>query len=334
MPHVRNDHGKILQTVSLVLLTIATLYLPAHAQDSNNVNQHLDAAKQIAGTEWATAAQFLCSPADEVEDRLPPVQRKESDALREPMKVFDNLYFIGEKADANWVITTSEGMILIDSGPAETVESILMAGLKKLSLDPSKIKYVLIAHEHADHYGGSKYLQDHYPDLHIAMSEQAWQALERTTGRSGAQQAPPPKRDMVLVEGSPVTLADIQVNPVYIPGHTQGSMGFIFPVRDGQTTHVIGLFGSTMLSAPKRASISQLRQYVASIDHWADITRNSGVDVELPNHPIFDGLFTKFERLKTRKAGDPHPLVVGETAYQRYVGVLSECMKAQIGRRE
>jgi hypothetical protein len=57
------------------------------------------------------------------------------------------------------------------------------------------------------------------------------------------------------------------------------------------------------------------------------------VDVEIAHHPIMDDTFVRMDRLRTRKPGEPHPFVVGQAAYQRYLTVLSDCMKAQIARR-
>ena len=57
------------------------------------------------------------------------------------------------------------------------------------------------------------------------------------------------------------------------------------------------------------------------------------VDVELMNHPIMDRAFERMEELKARKAGQEHPFVVGQASYQNWVGVMSECAKAQIARR-
>ena len=55
-------------------------------------------------------------------------------------------------------------------------------------------------------------------------------------GRGPAPAAAPPKRDANLEEGAQ-SLGDVTVRAVAVPGHTPGSMGFIFPVVDrGQST--------------------------------------------------------------------------------------------------
>src|SRR5258708_26570127 len=98
--------------------------------------------------------------------------------------------------------------------------------MKKVGLNPGDIRYVMITHEHVEHIGGAKYLQEHYPSLHIAMSAIGWDSMK--------QPAPPlqpqdvPKRDLVLKEGVSLTLGGESVTPVATPGHADVVFGLIF----------------------------------------------------------------------------------------------------------
>lgn len=56
---------------------------------------------------------------------------------------------VGQTEYSVWAVTTSEGIIVVD-------------GMKKLGLDPARIKYAIVSHAHADHSGGAKYLQEHF----------------------------------------------------------------------------------------------------------------------------------------------------------------------------
>jgi metallo-beta-lactamase class B len=58
-----------------------------------------------------------------------------------------------------------------------------------------------------------------------------------------------------------------------------------------------------------------------------------GVDVELQNHPIFDNTPARLAALAARESGDPHPFVMGADRYQRFWGIVSECMQADIIRK-
>src|SRR6185295_9681396 len=70
----------------------------------------------------------------------------------EPVKVFDNLYWFGQTEYSVWALTTSDGIIVFDAIFDYSIEDEVDAGMKKLGLDPTKIKYAVISHSHPDHF--------------------------------------------------------------------------------------------------------------------------------------------------------------------------------------
>ena len=293
--------------------------------DSPEVRQLLEAAKKNAGTEWAEAFDFICAlNAGRANSPTDPVI--------EPTRVFDNLYVIGRTSTVVWAVTTSAGIVLIDSGYGDQLESVLLPGMKTLGLDPAQVKYVIVGHGHGDHFGGAAYFQQR--GARVVLAGPDWDLVETppAAGR-GAAVVQPPKRDVVAVEGQAIVVGDVSFTPVMIPGHTPGSMGVIFPVKDGRTTRIAGLFGGSILT-PGRISDEGLQQYINSVEHWGDVTRRMKVEVEIQNHPMYDGFVSKLQRLKQRKPGDANPFLVGSDSYQRFVGVMSGCTKAQLARRK
>jgi len=293
--------------------------------DSPEVRQLLETAKKNAGTEWAEAFDFICAlNAGRANSPTDPVI--------EPTKVFDNLYVIGRTSTAVWAVTTSAGIVLIDAGYGDQLESVLLPGMKTLGLDPAQVKYVIVGHGHGDHFGGAAYFQSR--GARVAMAGLDWDLVETPppAGR-GAAPIAPPKRDVVAVEGQAITVGDVSFTPVMIPGHTPGSMGVIFPVKDGRATHIAGLFGGSILT-PGRITDEGLQQYISSVEHWGEVTRRMKVDVEIQNHPMYDGFLGKLERLKQRKPGVPNPFLVGSDSYQRFVSVMSACENVQLARRK
>ena len=309
----------------VILATLLSGFLVAQARDSAPVNQHVEKAKKIAGTEWAQAEQFFCQPE--------PYANKPDDPRIPPTKIFDNVYAMGRRGTVVYAITTSDGIILIDSGYADQLDSVLLPDMQKLGLDPAKVKYILLGHGHGDHFGGARYFQEHY-GTHVGLSAADWDLLRpkpdafKKTSKIGPA-VDPPTRDIVAVEGQAITLGDEKVTPVLIPGHTPGSLGFIFTVKDGGKTHIAGLYGGTVL-IPRMAW--NLEEYLSSLNHWGEITRKMKVDTELQNHPLMDGIDERLAKIQARKPGDPNPFVVGQAAYQRFVNVISECTKAQLVR--
>jgi hypothetical protein len=92
------------------------------------------------------------------------------------------------------------------------------------------------------------------------------------------------------------------------------------------------LFGGSILLV-NRIPDDGLRQYVQSLQRFGAVAQRLGVDVEIQNHPLYDGFAAKLERLAARRTGDPHPFVVGTDAYQRFLAVMSECTNAQLAHR-
>lgn len=330
---------KIALVLGWVLICANTAGL--HAQDverNSNVQKHVDAAVKTAGKMWAQEAKFFCSTEQEVAAMhiLPSATQNDPPESRgaEPQKVFDNLYFVGTKEVTTWVITTRAGYIMIDSGYAGEEETTMIAGMLKLGLDPAKIKYVLITHGHGDHFGGALYLQKHY-GAHVYMSAGDWDYIEPKPGskkKEASGLGSQPARDLVAVDGEPISLGEETVTPVLIPGHTPGSMGFIFPVTDNGKPFMVGLFGGTILNPQQRFPVTLFEQYLQSIKHFEETAEKMKVDVELENHPIMDGTFDKLAALKDRKPGQRNPFVVGKAEVRKFLEVMIECTEAQIVR--
>ena len=295
--------------------------------DSPEVRRLLDAVKQRAGSEWAEAFDFICAANGNRANRP-------DDPVIEPTRVFDNLYVVGRTSTVVWVVTTSAGIVLLDAFYPDQVDTVLLPGLKRLGLDPAQVRYVLVGHGHADHFGGASYFQQR--GARVVMAGPDWDLVQPPAGRGQAQPAPalpPPTRDVVAVEGQGITVGDVTFTPVMIPGHTPGSMGFVFPVKDGTTTRMAGLFGGSILT-PGRITDAGLQQYVASVRHWGEATKRLRVDVEIQNHPMYDGFLGKLDRLKQRKPGSPNPFVVGQDSYQTFLEVMGGCIDIQLARRK
>ena len=98
---------------------------------------------------WARAGPMPCTSG--VRRRAPIAP---DDPVIQPAKIFDNVYAIGNVGTVAYVIQTSAGLMMIDALGANQVESDLLPGFTKLGLDPAQVKTILVAHGHADHFGG------------------------------------------------------------------------------------------------------------------------------------------------------------------------------------
>ncbi len=306
------------------LPSLARAQAPPAKPDSPEVKALIEKAKKTAGAMWADEAHFFCEA---------PRANAATDPVIEPTKIFDNVYVIGNAGTAVYVVQTSDGLLMIDSLGANQVDTQLLPGFRRLGLDPAMVKIIIAGHGHADHVGGSPYMQDHFGSK-VYISAADWNVIENPPpGRAGAPPQVWPKHDQVLTEGQPVVLGDLKVIRVAIPAHTPGSMGFIFPVKDNGRTHMAALYGGTVLT-PGIISDEGLQTYLKSVAHFKEETRKAKVDVEIQNHPLMDPIQPKLDTLKLRKKSDPNPWVVGQGNYQKFVDVMSLCTQVNIARRK
>ena len=142
----------------------------------------------------------------------------------EPAKVFDDVYFVGTKDRSSWALTTSDGIILIDTTYEYEAEQVIVGGLKKLGFDPASVKYVIISHAHSGEVGGAKLMQDRFGSR-IVIGEGDWETIEKSVNQFPNGK---PKRDIAVTDVQKITLGDRTVTLVPMPGHTAGTLSMIF----------------------------------------------------------------------------------------------------------
>src|SRR5207245_1308713 len=261
----------------------------ASAQSAGGrVDAHVAAAKAAAGTDFAGVFSRICAEA--VPRETPATPRPaaarpagpppHSEWHAEPVKVFDNLYFLGQAEYSVWAVTTSAGVILIDSIFDYSVDDEVVGGMKKLGLDPASIKYVVISHGHSDHSGGAKYLQDRF-NARVILAAADWDLLDKSTQTR-------PRRDMVATDGQKLTLGDTTLTLYSTPGHTMGTLSTLIPVTDHGTPHVAAAWGGTAFNwmanraayiTPDRPDRFWFETYSASARRFKDIAARAGADV-------------------------------------------------------
>lgn len=293
------------------------------AQDASSIQGHIDRAKAAAGSRWAEAADYFCA-----ESSMP---NRPTDPAIEPTHLFENVDVLGSVGTAIYIVRTNAGLIMIDAGYPEQIESVLLPGLKALQLDPAQVRYVIVLHGHSDHFGAAKYFQEKYGSK-VFLSAADWDLLDAPQAKGKGPAVPLPKRDQVVTDGQAITLGDTKILPVLVPGHTNGALALILEVSDKGKKYTAGLFGGTVLSAGF-VTADGLRDYVKSLQRWASFAADNHVVVEIQNHPLMDGFAAKLAQLKKRGVNDPHPFVVGEQAYASFLTVMSECAQAQLIRK-
>jgi len=293
------------------------------------VAQHVEAARRAAGSDHGFIFGRLCEEPIRAIKAAPavgevPAALPGKDPARnwyvEPAKVFDDLFFLGQTAFSVWGLRTSAGIILVDAIFDYSVEDEVIGGLRKLGIDPKEIRYVIISHAHFDHSGGAGILQQH--GARVVMSEADWKLYEAGDDKIKA------KRDIVATDGMPITLGGTTVRVYLTPGHTHGTISTVLPVRDNGRQHVAALWGGTLFNFRDSAEDprdARLKVYAESAARFREVAKAAGADILLSNHTAYDGTTVKLPALASRRAGQPHPYVVGADAVQRYFRVAEEC---------
>jgi metallo-beta-lactamase class B len=331
-------------SVVAAALAIGLGTVTAIGQSSNGaVETHVAAARKAAGPEWAGVFNTTCNaavpPATPAARTAPAAPRPAGPPERstwhaEPVKVFDNLYFLGQTEYSVWAVTTSQGIIVIDTIFDYSVEDEVVGGMKKLGLDPATIKYAIVSHGHGDHSGGAKFLQDKF-GTRVILSAADWDLLDRSNGTK-------PRRDMVATDGMKLTLGDETLTLYITPGHTLGTISTLIPVKDHGTPHLVAEWGGTAFNwlngtgagyiTPERPSTFWFKNYDESARRFRDIAAKEGADVIIANHTIFDGSKTKLPAVLARKANEPNPYVIGKEGVLRYMTTVDECAQAGLTR--
>ena len=314
--------------VGAALILFASLCgASAFAQNSTDaIDAHLVAARNAAGFDFTgTLARLCVAPAavpNTLRDVAPGPAPARDTWFIEPAKVFDNLYFVGSKIHSSWALTSSEGIILIDTLWTYNSEEEIVGGLKKLGFDPAKVKYVIISHAHPDHVGGAKLMQDRFGSR-IVMGGPDWDSIERSVnGYPGGK----PKRDIVADDGQKITLGDTAVTLIATPGHTPGTLSMIFTVKDNGKPLTVAYSGGTAFNFPSTAA--NFDAYIKSQSKMAAAAAAANATVFMSNHSEFDNATTKIRMLASRKPGEPHPFEIGKEAVARYFVVTGECAQA------
>jgi len=306
---------------------------PAVAQTAplaaDTVEGHLAAGKNAAGGRDNTPDFYGLVTAICVAPLNGPV-RPDAPAPREnpnrkatymePMQAFDDLYWMGTLSTSSWVLTSDDGYILYDNQGVYDAEDVLVAGLKKLGLDPAKVKYVIVSHAHGGEVGGAYLFQSRYGS-HIVMDD--WNMVEASlngfpTGK--------PKRDIVATDGMKITVGNRTVTIYRTPGHTPGTISSIFQVHDHGKPLTVVYSGGTEFNFPN--DVPHFDQYLASERKLASLAAAAGATIVLNNQSQFNGAATRLRMLKDRHSGEPHPLDVGTSAVARYFKIEDECAQA------
>lgn len=241
-----------------------------------------------------------------------------------PYNVIGNVYYVGTKGLANFLITTPDGNILINSDFERNVPTI-RASVEKLGFRFRDTKILLGSHAHADHMAGDAMVKELTGALVMAMAEDV-PALEKI--RPGDKPHP---IDRVLHDGDRVTLGSTTLVAHLTPGHTKGCTTWTMKVQDGGKTYDLVIVGSVNVN---QGYILVGNKYYPQIaDDFArtfKILQSLPVDVFLGAHGDYYGMEAKYARMKT---GGPNPFIDPD-GYHAYISERQRAFEAELEKQK
>lgn len=299
---------------------------PTEAQWSSNAEtqKRIATAMTIAGSDLLPQAKMFCTPTGPQRMAvarqaagLPPMPN----VIVEPTRVFDNMWWIGMTSQNVWAITTSEGIILLDTmNSADEARDVIVASMQKVGLDPAQIKYIVIGHGHpgqSDHTGGALYLQRTYGAKVVMSPIDA--KLVLPAQRPDRPLATP---DIDASHGQKVTLGDTTVTLVHIPGHTPGTMGVIVPVTLRGATHHVMVLAATQM--PTRESLLQFERV------FNGLAKPMKVEASLNMHANGVQEDLTFLEMIRKNPNGPNPYLYGPERFARWMDIMIECGRARL----
>ena len=220
----------------------------------------------------------------------------------EPFQVFDNLYYVGGKWVAAWLLETDQGLILFDSLYGDLTD-LVIDGIRELGFDPDDVRYIIITHAHYDHIGGARRFQEEFGSV-VMMTEADWQMTEEDPIY---REYPKPIRHLSVSDGSTLNLGRIRLRFMVTPGHTPGVLSTRFTVYDQGYPHVAFMFGGVGLNF---SGVERTESYINSVERLQQLPN---IEVNIPNHQGSGEVFERYEILKDRRDGDPHSFVDPES---------------------
>jgi metallo-beta-lactamase class B len=210
-----------------------------------------------------------------------------------PYNVAGNIYYVGTKTLASFLIVTPQGNILIDTTYERNVP-VIQKSVEQLGFKFSDIKIILGNHAHGDHMEGDAMVKQLTGAQVMAMAEDV-PALEAM--KPGGKEHPV---DKILHDGESVTLGGTTLVAHLTPGHTRGATTWTTKVQAEGKTYDVVFFCSL------RAGGAITPAIVAELDRSFATVRALPCDVPLGDHPAQFNMMEKYGKLKS---GAPNPFV-------------------------
>jgi len=225
-----------------------------------------------------------------------------------PHRIADNLYYVGSKGLSTYLITSSQGHILINSSFERTVP-LIRAGVEQLGFQFADVKILLASHAHSDHVEGHALIK-RLTGAKVYVMEGDDQVI--ASGGRGQYlydaRWPPCPVDRVLHDGDQVTLGEAVLTAHLTPGHTRGCTTWTLEAKDHGHTYNAVIIGSPNVNPGYRlVNNAEYPEIAADFARGFRTLKSLPCDIFLGAHGSYYGMEEKYRRLKA--GADTNPFV-------------------------
>jgi metallo-beta-lactamase class B len=252
-----------------------------------------------------------------------------------PFRIAGNLYYVGSKGLASYLIATPEGNILINSDLEANVPMI-SASIEKLGFHFADTKILLISHAHWDHDAGSakiirmtgaKYM---VMDADVSVVESGGKT-DFQYGNTPGSLYPPAKVDRILHNGNEVKLGGAALVAHLTPGHTKGCTTWTMKVTDGRKTYNVVIVGSPNVNPGyKLVRNPAYPQIAEDYERMWRVLKSLPCDIFLGAHGGYFGLEEKYP---LRKEDGANPFVDPD-GYKRFITQKEQEFQDELARQK
>jgi metallo-beta-lactamase class B len=255
-------------------------------------------------------------------------------APQKPYRVIGNVYYVGSKDLASYLITTPQGDILINSSLTSS-PAMIRKNVEALGFHLSDVKILLISHAHWDHAAGSAEVKRLTGAKYMVMDGDVSvvESGGKTDFHYGAEKAdwyPAAKVDRILHDGDEVKLGGTVLVAHLTPGHTKGCTTWTMKVQEGGRSYNVVIVGSPNINPGYR--LVGDRAYPTMAQDYERTFRTLKAlpcDVFLGAHGLYYDMQAKIARMK---AGAANPFIDPQ-GYEDYVAEREQAFRTELAKQ-
>jgi len=257
-----------------------------------------------------------------------------------PHRMIGNIYYVGSRGLASYLITTPAGHILINSD-LKTSVPLIRESIEKLGFRFGDVKILLISHAHFDHDGGSAEIKNLTGAKYMVMDGdvsvvESGGETDFQYGEDATLRYPKSKVDRILHDGDQVILGDTVLTAHKTAGHTRGCTTWTLRASDAGKSYDVVIVGSPNVNPGyKLVNNARYAEIADDYAHGFRVLKSLPCDVFLGAHGSYFEMESKHERLKDGGV-NPYLDPAGYKSYvlEREAAFLSELQKQTAAARK